>query len=230
MRHLLFIPTLALSLFSFSQRIELIDTSGNRFLGTIVSETDTSVSIETKNKHILYFDSAQYIDYGKYTPFNRSLPLTKALDPFIIAQDVGFILRPAYPDAGLFYALSFQKRITDHLSAGLQGSIGIGGDFLDLNLRAISTYQFNPLDRYVHNISLSAGPLKEVAYWSEGGFDVNASYTLLMRREWSKSRRLTFSTGLYSAKFNTCLDADCNVEGNIRDNLLQLRISYGWQF
>jgi hypothetical protein len=214
-----------------AQKIEVTDTAGNIYVGKKLSEDSSRLCILTKNKQTICFN--QSLDYYKpYYPYNRALPLTKANDLYIIAHDIGFVYRTGYPDAGLSYALTFQKRFTDHLSAGLQGSFGVGGDlsFLESNLRAISTYQFNPMDRYVHNVSLSAGPLKDILYGSEGGFDMNASYTLLMRREWNKSRRLTFSTGLYSAKFNSCLDSNCNETINLRDNLLQLRIAYGWQF
>jgi hypothetical protein len=107
-----------------------------------------------------------------------------------------------------------------------------GGDlsFLELNLRAITTYQFNPAGRFVHNINLSTVPLEDIANNSRGDFDIDASYTKLMRKEFYKSRRLTFSTGLYPAEFDTCINGDCSETANLRTNLLQLRISYGWQF
>lgn len=220
---LLFVSTL------YAQKIEVLDTAGNLYVGKKLSEDSSRLCILTKNKHTLCFDES--LDYYKpYLRYNRAMPLTKANDPYFFAQDVGIVFRPAYPDAGLYYALTFQKRFTDNISAGLQGCLGVGGDFLDLNLRAISTYQFNPTDRFVHTASLSAGPLKELLYWSEEGFDVSASYTLLMRKEFNKSRRLTFSTGLYSAKFNFCIDENCSEFADLRENLFQLRIAYGWQF
>lgn len=214
-----------------AQKIEVLDTAGNIYVGKKISENGARLCILTKNKHTICFDES--LDYYKpYLRYNRAMPLTKVNNPYFTAQDIGFVFRTGYPDAGLSYALAFQKRLTDHLSAGVQGTFGAGGDlsFLELNLRAITTYQFNPESRYVHNISLSSGPLKDIAYSSELGFDLNASYTLLMRKEFDKSQRLTFSTGLYSAKFNTCIDGDCNKTENIRNNLLQLRLEYGWQF
>jgi hypothetical protein len=230
MRNIIFGCLMASVSICSAQKIEVIDTSGNRYVGKKVSEDSNRLCILTKNKHTLCFEeSLSYI--RPYREYNSALPLTKANDPYIIAHDIGFVYRTGYPDAGLSYALAFQKRFTDHFSAGLQGSFGAGGDlsFLELNLRSISTYQFNPMDRYVHNVSLSAGPLQDLLYGGERGFDVNASYTILLRKEANKSRRLTFSTGLYSVRFDNCINGDCSETANIRDNLLQLRLEYGWQ-
>lgn len=214
-----------------AQKIEVIDTSGNIYVGKKISEDSSRLCILSKHDNVECFEGS--LDYARpYRAYNRAIPLTKANDPYIIAHDIGFVYRSRYPDAGLPYTMSIQKRFTDHVSAGMQGTFGMGGDlsFLDVSLRAIGTYQFNPADRYVHNISLNAGPLKDIAYDSKGGFDVNVSYTLLQRKQITKSRRLSFSTGFYSAEFLECANVECSTSAVERLNQLQLRLSYGWQF
>jgi hypothetical protein len=213
----------------FSQKIEIEDTKGNLYVGRLISDNDTTVCIRTKNGNKICFDTTEVTTYGQFRAYNRAYPLTKDLNPVVMAHDIGVVLRTNIGGVGVYYSFSAQKRLNDHLSVGLEACLGLG-DFLEVNLRAIGTYQLNPESHRVSAFSLSTGPFKEFVYWSEGGFDINASYTLLLRKERNKSRRLTFSTGFYSAKYNWCAGGPDCIPYVHRTNELQFRIGYGWQF
>ncbi len=229
MRYLAIVVMLIASHVGLAQLVELKDTSGNRYIGKLYMEELNQVCLETKNKHILCFDSLSFISYGIYKPYHRAYPLTKELNPIVISHDIGGLYRNNYAGSGGFYCLSVQKRIDNHFSAGLRGSISIG-DFLEYNVGAIGTFQFNPENRYVSTVSLTAGTLKDFVYWTTGGFDVNAEYALLLRKERNKSGKLFFSAGLHSAKYNLCSGIDCEETVVRRSSAVQLRAGYGWQF
>ena len=212
----------------FAQKIELLDTAGNRYVGTITTEDKSKVCIITKNKNVLCFDSSQYVDYGEYHAYNRAYPLTKELNPIVISHDFGMLFRTNVAGSGIAYSFGIQKRLSDHTAVGFRTSLGFG-DFVELNIAAIGTYQFEPSKRFVNTLSLSAGALKEFVYWSEQGFDINLEYALLLRKERSKSNRIFISTGLHSAKYVWCSGIDC-ISYNHRAHALQLKLGYGWQF
>lgn len=217
-----------LSYYCFPQnRIEVLDTNGNVFVGKLVLENDQKICIQSKENK-LCFDSAEIESYGKYNAYSRAYPLTRELNPILLSHDIGLLYRSNVGGTGLYYSFGALKRVNNHLSYGLEGSLGIG-DFLELNLRAIGSYQLNPNEPKVHTFSLASGPLKEFFYWSEKGFDVNFGYTLLLRKERNKSRRISFSTGLYSANYVWCSGEEC-VPYDHRSNELQIKLGYGWQF
>jgi hypothetical protein len=212
---------------SYAQKTEIIDMQGNHYVGKIVVETDETVCIENRD-HKLCFDSSEIEEYGKYKAYARAYPLTKDLNPVILYHDIGGVYRSNVAGTGGFYSFSAQKRINNHLSTGLEGGLGIG-DFLEFNLRGIASFQLSPHGSKIHSFSIATGPLQELVYWSEDGFDINLGYALLLRKERNRSRRLAFSAGFYSAKYNWCSGDGCTTFVH-RSNELQVKLAYGWQF
>ena len=228
MRHSLIVLFISFTIPLFGQNVELIDTLGNKYVGTIYSESKNSLCIETKNNQVLCFDSLQLLSYENYETSSRTLPLSKEFNPISFSHDFGILIRSNIAGSGALYSFTLQKRLNDHYAFGIRSSMGLG-DFLEFNFGAISTYQFNQSVKHVNTISFSIGALKELIYWSEQGFDINLEYALLMRKERNKSRRLFFSTGFYSAKYSWCNAIGCNPYYH-RSNELQAKFGYGWQF
>ena len=224
MKYVLLIAVMLFSPFLFAQnveKVEIVTQNNNTYLGTISSETEEVICIETKNTHILCFDRDSIISVEKLFKENVILPLSKKVNPYFFACDIGIEISPDF-SAPIHYNLEGLKRIDDKNAFGIGGSINIG-DELRLCALGKYNYQFSTTSPKVKTLWVNAGYMKELAYWSRNGYAANFGFTLLKRTEGTESRRFTISTGFTSALWNSIDDTERRITE------LNLGLAYGWQ-
>lgn len=204
-----------------AEKVEIITPDNNSYLGTISSETEEVICIETKNTHILCFGRDSIISVEKRFEENVILPLSKKVNPYFFACNIGIEISQNF-SAPVHYSLEGLKRIDDKNAFGIGGSINIG-DELRLCALGKYNYQFSTTSPKVKTLWVNAGYLKELVYWSRNGYVANVGFTLLKRTEGTKSRRVTISTGFTSALWNSIDDTER------RFTELNVSLAYGWQ-